>query len=115
MRALEPLSREAVVQTGNAVESYLGWYGNEVGTAVHTIAGINGRIDTLHNANNIPTKFRWVGKYLGHIRNAADHGVDANVGKQWEFRDETGREYVQVALGWIKGTWMHLRSADAIL
>ena len=38
----------------------------------------------------MPKKLAAVGKYLGHVRNAADHGVDTEVGAPlcgWETRE----------------------------
>jgi predicted XRE-type DNA-binding protein len=36
-------------------------------------------------------------KYLGHLRNAADHGVDSEIGTQWQVSAKTAVEYVHVA------------------
>jgi hypothetical protein len=45
-----------------------------------------------------------VGKYLGHVRNAADHGIDRDVAAQWGIRPSTGIEYVFVACSFIAAT-----------
>jgi hypothetical protein len=43
----------------------------------------------------------FVGKYLGHVRNAADHGIDQDVGAAWTIRPQTGLEYVHVACSFL--------------
>ncbi len=110
--ATQGLSREAILQTGNAVENYLLWYGNEKGVDLSTRHGINARIDTLSDANHIPTKHKFIGKYLGHLRNAADHGIDSDTGEAWEFRPELGLEYSAVACGFIISTWQMLTNSE---
>jgi hypothetical protein len=43
--------------------------------------------------------------YLGAIRNAADHGPDADINNQpWEIRDATGLEFVFEACSFIAAT-----------
>jgi hypothetical protein len=36
-------------------------------------------------------------RYLGHIRNAADHGIDSEINMQWDVSPKTAVEYVHVA------------------
>lgn len=99
-RALDP--RGAVVNAGNAVESYLDALGQRLGAAgVAQAAGINGKLDRFAQTKALPRKLIHMGKYLGHIRNAADHGVDNDVGAAWAIRDATGLEYVFVGCSFI--------------
>ena len=46
-----------------------------------------------------------VGSYLGAVRNAADHGTDADINNSaWQVRDATALEYVYVACSFIATT-----------
>lgn len=92
----------AVQDAGNAVESFLSRYGTRVGTNVSTNHGINAKASTLHTAGHLPKKLLNVSKYLGHVRNAADHGVDPDIGQAWVVTENTGRQYVGVACSFIE-------------
>jgi hypothetical protein len=94
-------ARGGVVAAGNAVESYLSGLGARVGVPLVGANGINAKLDELRKGNQMPQKLLNMGKYLGHIRNAADHGIDADVGAAWEIRQATGVEYVFVACSFI--------------
>tara|TARA_R110002072_G_scaffold33205_41_gene100668 strand:- start:2188 stop:3144 length:957 start_codon:yes stop_codon:yes gene_type:complete len=94
--------REAVVNAANAVESFLNWYGNERATRVDAAHGLNAKVEVLKNAGHIPPKLVNASKYLGHIRNAADHGIDADIGTAWDISDATGRNYVFVSAQFIR-------------
>ena len=94
--------REAVVNAGNAIESFLNWYGNQRGHSVAGSHGLNAKIESLRQAGHIPPKLVNASKYLGHIRNAADHGVDADIGAPWNISEATGRNYIFVAAQFIR-------------
>lgn len=94
-------SRGAVVAAGNATESYLTELAARVGVQLAGANGINAKLDELRKGGQMPQKLLNMGKYLGHIRNAADHGIDADVGAAWEIRPATGTEYVFVACSFI--------------
>jgi hypothetical protein len=94
--------REAVVNAGNAVESFLNWYGNERGNPVGGSHGLNAKVEALRQAGHLPPKLVNASKYLGHIRNAADHGVDPDIGTAWSISDATGRNYIFVAAQFIR-------------
>ena len=96
--------REAVMHAGNAVESFLDWYASDSGLDLTGTHGINGKLDKLHQGNVLPKKLVFVGKYIGHARNAADHGNDPEVGATWDITDATGRNLVFVAANFIKST-----------
>jgi hypothetical protein len=102
IRARDGDARGAVVDAGNAVESFLAAFGQRLGVpAVAGAPGINAKLDRLSEAHTLPSKLVYVGKYLGHVRNAADHGIDPDVGAAWNIRPATGIEYVFVACSFI--------------
>jgi hypothetical protein len=96
----------AVQQAGNAVESHIVAL---AGRMAVNVAGAHGIVQKLSrfggNPRRLPTKLTHIGEYLGAIRNAADHGPDADIGNQaWTIRDSTGLEYVFVACSFIAAT-----------
>lgn len=93
--------RGAVVQAGNAVESYLVPFAGRAGVSIEGATGINSKLDRFDQARVLPKKVIFMGKFLGHVRNAADHGVDPDIAASWTIRSETGFEYVFVALSFI--------------
>lgn len=92
----------AITQAGNAIESFLIALASQFPTQLNG-TGINAKLEELKRADvsKMPSKLMFAGKYLGHIRNAADHGVDADIGAPWSIRPATGREYVFVACSFI--------------
>jgi hypothetical protein len=100
LRAAGADGRGAVVEAGNAVESFLTALAGRTGTNITGANGINAKLDKFQAAI-LPKKLVNVGKYLGHVRNAADHGVDPEVGAAWSIRSATGVEYVYVACSFI--------------
>jgi hypothetical protein len=101
LHAVSGDGRSAVVYGGNAIESYL------VGLALRksiSLVGKNGIISKLQeikSQTNLPTKLLYIGFYLGHLRNASDHGTDPDIGATWIVRRNTGLEYVYVACSFI--------------
>ncbi|MGE3910946.1 MAG: hypothetical protein AB7K36_16430 [Chloroflexota bacterium] len=95
-------SRGAVVVAGNAIESFLDMVGNRQSVVLANSTGINSKLDALNRNGALPKKLVHVGKYLGHIRNAADHGIDADVGASWSIRPQTGIEFVYVACSFVR-------------
>jgi hypothetical protein len=89
------------VSAGNAVESFLAEIGTATGVALNTKHGINAKAEELKGKGHLVGKLLNISKYLGHIRNAADHGADAEVGAPWDIRRSTGVEYVFVACSFI--------------
>jgi hypothetical protein len=100
VRARNGDPRGAVLTAGNAVESYLVALAGRVHVALAG-AGINAKLDELRRGNQMPQKLLNMGKYLGHVRNAADHGIDAEVNAAWDIRPATGIEFVFVACSFI--------------
>ena len=101
LRAKSGDPRGAVVTGGNAVESYLDALAGRLGVTLSGAAGINAKLEKFAQGNKMPKKLVQVGKYLGHLRNAADHGVDNEVGASWAIRNATGVEYVYVACSFL--------------
>lgn len=104
LRAKSGDSRGAVVAGGNAVDSYLDVLASNLGVSLAGTTGINAKLDKMAQANKLPKKLVQVGKYLGHVRNAADHGVDPEIGSSWNIRDSTAVEYVFVACSFLAAT-----------
>ncbi len=98
--------REAVVHAGNAVESFLTEIALRKGVSLSGATGINAKLDRLTSSNHIPKKLSFNGKYLGHIRNAADHGIDSEISASWSIVEQTGTNFVFVALAFIKAVRM---------
>lgn len=115
VHANKHLSREAIVNIGNGIESYLLWFGNEHGLNLSAFHGINARIDQLSTQGHMPIKYKFIGKYLGHIRNAADHGIDGDIGKSWEFNSESGLEYFSVACSFLSNTFNYLKNNQTFI
>jgi hypothetical protein len=97
--------RAPILHSGNAFESFL------VQVAAHFVVnivganGINAKIDRITVANHLTTKHKNMVKYLGHVRNACDHGVDAEIGQTWTISAETSVEYVHVCLTAIRSVF----------
>jgi len=95
-------AREAVVHAGNAIESFLDEFASRKSISLSGAAGLNAKLDKLQAAGALPKKLIFNGKYLGHVRNAADHGVDSEIGDAWSIHASTGVNYVFVALSFIR-------------
>lgn len=94
----------AITLAGNAVESYLTAWGERVGTGMVGAHGVNAKVKRLEDAGQMPKKVGSMGRYLGNLRNAADHGIDPDTGASWEISATTGREYVAVALSFLSAS-----------
>ena len=68
----------AVVDAARAVESFLARLANRMTVSLTGTNGINQKLDKFQINNELPKKVVEAAKYLGQIRNAADHGVDVN-------------------------------------
>ena len=76
--------REAVLQAGIALENFLTAAATYHTTNIAGANGINAKMDRLVQSRALPPKLLNVCKYVGHVRNAADHGADADIGAPWE-------------------------------
>ena len=98
----------AVQQAGNAVESHIVAMAARMNPPVN-VAGANGIIEKLNRfaaaPRRLPRYVVHIGSDLGAIRNAADHGPDADINNQpWEIRDATGLGCLFVACSFIAAT-----------
>jgi len=100
-------SRGAVVTAGNAIESYLAQFAADVGVNVSSAHGLGAKVGALDQASQLPKKLVAVGRYLGNVRNAADHGIDPDIQKAWGIRDGTGEDFLRVAITFIESTLDH--------
>lgn len=104
LKAASGDGRGAVVLGGNAIESYLEALAPRMGPPVNVAgaAGLNAKLERFVQANALPRKLIQVGKYLGNVRNAADHGLgDPDVNAPWTIQESTGLEFVYVACSFI--------------
>lgn len=95
-------SRSPILYAGNAFESFLVKLATHHSVSLTGATGINAKIDAIARANFLNTKYKFIGKYLGHVRNACDHGIDTEIGQAWNVCPETSREYVRVTITCIK-------------
>jgi len=98
--AMADQAREAILHAGNAIDSFLDDHAKLAGVSLAGATGINSKLDKLQAAG-LPKKLVFNGKYLGHVRNAADHGVDPAIGVAWDITAQTGRNYVLVSCSFI--------------
>lgn len=89
--------RAPILHAGNAVDSFLSQLAGHWGVNIQGANGINAKVDRLATSGNLKTKHKFMLKYLGHVRNAADHGTDPEIGQAWEISESTAIEYVHVA------------------
>lgn len=105
--AVAGAGREAVLQAGIAIENFLVAVATHHGTNISGANGVNAKMDRLVSSSRYPGKLQNVCKYLGHVRNAADHGADAEISAPWEVSGQTGRNYVFVAAMFIRAMLAH--------
>lgn len=96
----------AVQAAGNAVEAHIDAMAGRIPVVLGTATGIISKLNKFAVApRHLPNKLIQVGTYLGAIRNAADHGTDAEINNAaWQIRDATALEYVFVACSFIAAT-----------
>ena len=95
------------MQAGIAVENFLASIAAQCEVATAGAHGINAKMDRLIEAGEYPRKLHNICKYLGHVRNAADHGNDEEIGAPWEVSQQTGRNYIFVAAVFIRSMVSH--------
>lgn len=95
-------NKAPIVHTGNAVESFLYRLAQTHNIDITGANGINSKADRLKNSNKLTLKLYNMSKYLGHLRNAADHGTDPDIGTIWDFTKSSSSEYVHVGISFIR-------------
>ncbi|MBI4964843.1 MAG: hypothetical protein HY913_16330 [Desulfomonile tiedjei] len=103
LKAKASQANEAVGDAARAVESFLARLAARMGVNLTGAAGICQKLDKFRTGNRLPKKVVEAAKYLGHVRNAADHGVDVDpdVGTVWEIQEATALHYVFVACSFL--------------
>jgi hypothetical protein len=100
--ALLRAGREDADGAGNALEAYLVDLAGRKAVNITGANGINAKLERIADQEGLPPKLRRISKYVGDIRNAADHGPDPDVGNaSWTIRSNTGVEYVFVSCSFI--------------
>ncbi len=94
--------RSPVVHAANAVESFLVQIAQKHIVNINAATGINSKADRLNSAGKLNKKMLNISRYLGHVRNAADHGTDTDINAIWDISHECSVEYVNVALTFIR-------------
>ncbi|MES1929224.1 hypothetical protein SADO_08207 [Salinisphaera dokdonensis CL-ES53] len=105
----------AVTMAGNAIESYLGAYGEKQAVSLVGKHGINAKAEELSRNAKLPKKLLNYSKYLGHLRNAADHGVDDDVQATWDISPQVAVEYVFVACSFIRSSSQFVENSNTII
>jgi hypothetical protein len=109
LKCTQPNSaRDSVVAASNAVESFLFQEGKAKDLTVATAHGINAKLQLFKTASLIPDKLLKVGGYIGHVRNAADHGTDPEIGLAWSIQQNTGIEFAFISCSFISNLYAHL-------
>jgi hypothetical protein len=93
----------AIQAAGNAVEAHIDALAGRMGVSLAGASGIMSKLSKFGgNPRRLPMKLVHIGSYLGAVRNAADHGTDADINNSaWQIRDATAIEYVYVACSFI--------------
>ncbi len=101
-------ARSPIVYAGNAFESFLSQVAIHYSTSLTGASGINAKADKIYAAHHLSKKHYNMSKYIGHVRNAADHGIDTEVGSQWDVSANTAIEYVHITQSLIADIVAHI-------
>jgi hypothetical protein len=102
LKASQGDARGTIVNAGNAAESFLAKLASDMAVDVSSAHGLGAKVAKLSDGGKIPKKIAAIGRYLGNVRNAADHGVDPEIGAAWLIRDGSGEDYLRVAITFIE-------------
>jgi hypothetical protein len=96
-------TNDAIADSARAVESFLARLATRLTVNLIGANGINQKLDKFRQGNHLPKKVVEAAKYLGQVRNAADHGIDVDpeVGNVWQIQESTAIQYVFVACSFI--------------
>jgi hypothetical protein len=108
LKSVKEDSKAPISHAGNAIESFLSQIANHYGVNIRGATGINAKAEQIANDSKLTKKHLNMLKYLGHVRNAADHGTDSEIGRAWEISQNTAIEYVHVAMSVITDIVAHL-------
>jgi hypothetical protein len=98
LKAARGQASDAVKDSAVAYESFLAHLAGRMGVSLTGADSIIEKLERFRTGSHLPKKIVEAGKYLGQVRNAADHGVDVDpdVGAVWRIQDSTGLLYVYV-------------------
>lgn len=101
---IEP--KPIVLYAGNAFESFLQQIANEYNISLSGKSGIIQKSNALSGV--LSKKHRGMIDYIGHVRNAADHGTDADEdGKTWNISTDTALLYPILVVSIIKDIYYY--------
>ncbi len=108
---------DAVRDAAEAIESFLSRLGARMGLTLTGADGIIQLLEKFRPGNHLPKKIIESAKYLGQLRNAADHGVDndPDVGALWHIQNTSGLQYVFVACSFISACLEREAGGDFII
>ena len=89
------------------MESFLAELAGRMTVNLAGASGIISKLDKFRVNNKLPKKIVEAAKYLGHVRNAADHGIDVEVNAQWVILELTAKTYPAVACAFIRAALEH--------
>lgn len=109
--------RGSVADASRAVESFLAFIGTKKSVSLAGANGIGQKLDKLRAASVLPKKVVEAAKYIGQVRNAADHGtdVDPDVNSTWSIQATTAHHYSSVACSFIASALEHINNGKYIL
>lgn len=87
-----------IVHASNAIESFLGQIATHYGVNLGNANGINSKVDKITQAGFLTDAHKFVLKYIGHVRNATDHGAIPALNPTWDISKFTAIEFVNVSL-----------------
>lgn len=93
--------KSIILYAGNAFESFLQQIADDNSISLVGKNGIGSKADAMNSV--LSKKHRGMIHYVNQIRNAADHGADADEGgRVWDISDETAQFYPLIISGLIK-------------
>ncbi len=113
VRARSGDARGTIVAAGNAIESYLVFDAARVGVNLTGATGVNAKLDK-YTAARMPKKIAAIGKAIGNIRNAADHGIDPDVNAAWDIDEQTGVVFPFLCTSFIAAVENHRKGTSRI-
>ena len=91
-----------IIYASNAIESFLQQIADKYSISLVGKSGIGQKCNMLSTV--LSKKHRGMMEYIGQVRNAVDHGADADEGgKVWPVADDTAQIYPLLAATIIKG------------
>jgi hypothetical protein len=90
--------RAVIVHAGNTVESFLVKLARDRAVDLTGANGINQKTQRLAANRGLTAKHHAMLGFLGHFRNAADHGVDVDLNAQWMITERAAAQYIAVAI-----------------